>query len=278
MRNFSVYLCLLLFSSSVLAFTEGSCNNCTEQQRRGVAQTVAPYTSYEWHRVYIHDLESMTFHAYDVRHEIEPGSAVTRVRNVTIPTDIKEQWDAVARINTVVIVGTGGIVDIPASEYPTAYDMVNNNIGMHWAYQNWVEENDLRFVGGFLSPGQVFTLTNLAAALTTKVSNMNIYSRLQFADGSSIKLNVVTIDLGTGEIEVEFGSGKDADGNPIYQDITDLSGSTIAFGSVGNALAFANYIDRNGGTIDLALGGGGGGGYTFSCDKTPTGIKCRKLH
>lgn len=276
MKLFVICFAFFLFSTSTFASTEGTCNNCTEQQRRALAQSIAPYIAEELHRVYINDIDSMTLWAYDVRWEIEPGVSYSMVRSVTIPSNVKDDWDILVHINTVVDIETGGFISVPPSEFESAYDMVNDNGAMNDKFQLWLDYLGLIPIylptGGYIPASSAFTLSNAALALSTKIANGEVYSTLEFADGSSIKLHLTHIGMFTGDIEVAFSSAKDADGNSIFQTIESLSGSTITFSDAATALSFAAYIQRNQGIVITPPGGAGAG--TWVCQQKATGVEC----
>lgn len=271
----NLFLSLIVFAVSATdgnAFFEASCPNCSVQQARSAALEAVPdYGGGVW-RAYIHDLETLRFYAFDVIREVEPGFSWNRVIDVNendIPNHVIKDRDAAYSLMGDVVFEPFDPVIVAPDDYESAYDVVDNQVGLQQIWKKYVDDRSWY--------GYKFdTLLGMASTLLNKVSNVNNGVAYHFVDGSRIGMVIVAYWPDEGKVVLEFSWAEDKDGNPVFQDVDQLGGSTLQMDLVTDSVT--DFFDRNNVTLrDLdgaLIGNLTGSSAKFVCSSTATGVMC----
>lgn len=261
-----------LSTSNSFGFTEASCDNCSESQARAAARNAAPNTNYTMHRVYVHDLETYTFRSYDVWHETEENMSITLSTNVQTPTSVKDEWDNWTVLADVILEPFPPII-VPPTPHDSAYDLVNNVLGLETLFNNHVGA----LTGWDLSSP---LLQGVASSLQNKVDNVENAITIKFSDGSSITMRIVSYNITQKRIVIEFGSAINDEGLSIFQDPSVLEGSSFDMNSSTDS--FYDYLRRNnisvvdysGNVLDY-ISPAATGGWVCYANNSDASVTCR---
>ena len=260
------------FSAHADGFYEASCPNCSVQQARSAALEAVPdYGGGVW-RAYIHDLETLAFYAFDIIREVEPGFSWNKVIDVgenDIPQQIRKDRDVAYSLMSDVVYEPFDPVIVSPGHYESAYDVVDSKVGLQQIWNMYV---DKRSWYGY----EFDTLMGLASTLLNKVANISNGVAYHFVDGSRIGMAIVAYWPDEGKVVLEFSWAEDKDGNPIFQDVDQLGGSTLTVGLVTDSVR--DYFDRNHVALrdfnGAPIGHLKGSSATFVCSSTSTGVMC----